>query len=182
MERWKTVDDYKNLYEVSSYGRIRSLDRFDRLGRITWGKVLSPTNNGNGYYSVMLCKPNSKRRCYVHRLVATAFVDNPNSFLEINHKDMNPGNNRASNLEWCSRKYNVNYGDHNVKLSHTKGEPFKAINCLTHESSLFYSKDTAASELHIGRDKIVKGLKEGKISYFFKGQKFSWYFERLQPK
>ncbi|ATL78547.1 NUMOD4 domain-containing protein [Lactiplantibacillus plantarum] len=61
MERWKSIDGYEGLYEVSSYGRVRSLDRFDKLGRITSGKFLSPTNNGCGYYTVQLSNGGIKK-------------------------------------------------------------------------------------------------------------------------
>lgn len=180
MEQWKSIDEYEGLYEVSSYGRVRSLDRFDKLGRITWGRVLSPTNNDHGYYTVQLCNGGIEKRHYVHRLVAKAFVKNYGNLNEINHKDENKFNNNASNLEWCSRKYNVNYGNHNIKLSHAKGTLFRVINNVTHEASMFYSKDTAASILHIGRDKVAKGLKNGSISYSFKGKKLDFSFEILQ--
>lgn len=177
MEQWKYVEEYEGIYEVSSYGRVRSVDRFDRLGRITWGRVLVPTDNGNGYYSVQLCNQGTNKRYYVHRLVAKAFIKNCNDLNEINHKDENKHNNNASNLEWCSRKYNVNYGNHNTKLSHSKGTLFKVINNVTHETNMFYSKDIAALTLHIGRDKVVKGLKNGIVSYYFKGKELSYSFE-----
>lgn len=179
MERWKSIDGYEGLYEVSSYGRVRSLDRFDRLGRITSGRVLSPTNNGCGYYTVQLSNGGIKKRHYIHRLVAKAFIKNYSKLNEINHKDENKSNNNVSNLEWCSRKYNVNYGDHNAKMSHTKGTLFRVINNVTHEASMFYSKDAAASILHIGRDKVAKGLKDGSISYSFRGNNLSFSFETV---
>lgn len=179
MERWKSIDGYDGLYEVSSHGRVRSLDRFDKLGRITFGRVLSPTNNGHGYYTVQLSNGGIKKRHYIHRLVAKAFIKNRSKLNEINHKDENRSNNNVSNLEWCSRKYNVNYGNHNAKMSHTKGTLFRAINNVTHEASMFYSKDAAASILHIGRDKVAKGLKDGSISYSFRGNNLSFSFETV---
>lgn len=179
MERWKYIDGYEGLYEVSSHGRVRSLDRFDKLGRITWGRVLSPNNNGHGYYTVQLSNKGIKKRHYIHRLVAEAFIKNYSKLNEINHKDENTFNNNVSNLEWCSRKYNVNYGNHNTKLSHAKGTLFRVINNVTHEVNTFYSKDTAASTLHIGRDKVAKGLKDGSISYSSRGNNLSFSFETV---
>lgn len=179
MEQWKSIDGYEGLYEVSSYGRVRSLDRFDEFGRITWGRVLSPTDNGHGYYTVQLSNEGSQKRHYIHRLVAKAFIKNYKKLNEINHKDENTSNNNVSNLEWCSRKHNVNYGNHNTKMSHTKGTLFRVINNVTHETGMFYSKDAAASALHIGRDKVVKGLKDGSISYSFRGNNLSFSFETV---
>lgn len=73
---------------------------------------MKPTvSKRDGRESVILCKsPTERKRICVHRLVAIAFVDNPYKYTEINHKDENPLNNKADNLEWCTRKYNMNYG------------------------------------------------------------------------
>lgn len=97
---WKNVSGYEDYYEVSNRGIIRN--------KIT-GKVLKPTLKKNGYLSVDLAYIGVKT-ITVHRIVATAFIDNPNRFSCVNHKDENKLNNCADNLEWCSQKYNVNFG------------------------------------------------------------------------
>lgn len=83
-------------------------------GRIWSGKTnkfLKPAYTKAGYASVELFNENGSRRFLVHRLVATAYIPNPNSFPQINHKDENPKNNHINNLEWCTAKYNMNYGE-----------------------------------------------------------------------
>ena len=72
---------------------------------------MSILNSKTGYKFVIL----DKKTCYVHRLVAEAFVDNPNNYPQINHKDENKANNSVENLEWCTEKYNMNYGSRNAK-------------------------------------------------------------------
>lgn len=116
MENWKPVKNYENLYEVSDCGNVRSLDRvvpykngYEKT-QIKKGKMLSQKTDKDGYKSVTLCV-NQQMKCFrVHRLVAQAFIPNPNNLPLINHKDENPNNNHASNLEWCDRSYNRTYG------------------------------------------------------------------------
>ena len=107
-ERWKPIKNYETRYEISNYGRVKSLAKYNRKSDI----ILTPTANvRDGRLSVCLCKDTKTRqRISVHRLVAQAFIPNPNNYEEINHKDENPKNNNADNLEWCTRKYNMNYG------------------------------------------------------------------------
>ena len=108
-EQWKTIDGYED-YEVSNYGRVKSLERIDNLGRTIKEKILKQSTNNNGYQQVCLCKNGKRKMFQVHRLVANAFIPNPNNYAEINHKDECKTNNHVSNLEWCNRKYNCNYG------------------------------------------------------------------------
>lgn len=105
MEEWRSIEGYPN-YQVSNMGRVKSLN-YSRTGE---EGILKNCKNNRGYLQVFLCK-NSKQKCYlVHRLVAQAFLDNPNNFPEINHKDEDKINNQLTNLEWCDNKYNMNYG------------------------------------------------------------------------
>lgn len=110
MEKWKDIVDYEGLYEVSSFGRVRSLDRYDNRNCFRKGHILKQNNNGRGYMSVYLCL-NGKIKTYkVHRLVAQAFIPNPDNLPQVNHKDEDKTNNSVENLEWCDNKYNNNYG------------------------------------------------------------------------
>lgn len=118
-EIWKDITGYEGLYQVSNYGNVRALDRYvknkleDRC-RLLKGKPMALNDNGKGYKFVGLSKNNKRKNYYVHKLVANAFIDNPNNYTEINHKDYNKSNNNSSNLEWCSRSFNV-------KDTYTKG-------------------------------------------------------------
>lgn len=111
-EVWKDVVGYEGLYKVSSLGRVRSLDRVvthkNGRKRLFKGKLLTPFKNE--YFMVVLSKNGKKSSSNIHRLVAQAFIPNTNNLPEVNHKDEDKTNNRLSNLEWCTRKYNINYG------------------------------------------------------------------------
>lgn len=112
-EIWKPVVGFECLYEISNYGRVRSLDRkvCDKNGvYITKkGRVIKPFLIKQGYLRVPLSKHNKRKGYLVHRLVAKAFIPNPNKYPIINHKDENTSNNNAENLEWCTYKYNTHY-------------------------------------------------------------------------
>ena len=113
-EEWKPVVGYEGYYEVSSLGRVRSVERLvvRKTGqRVVFpGVVLSTFLSPNGRIQVSLWKGNRMKNPQVHRLVAMAFLPNPDNLPEVNHKDENPQNNRVENLEWCTKKYNMNYG------------------------------------------------------------------------
>ena len=99
-EIWKNIFDFIG-YQVSNFGRIRSLKTY---------KILKQYNHRNGYMFVSLSHHGKHFNLYIHRLVAEAFIPNPDNLPEVNHKDENPSNNNVNNLEWCNRKYNANYG------------------------------------------------------------------------
>ena len=106
-ENWAPVKDFEGLYEVSDLGNVKSL--------IT-NRLLSIRPNGKEEYCrVNLTKNKRKYTKKVHRLVAEAFVPNPNGYQYVNHKDEQKKNNVASNLEWCTFEYNVNYGTRNER-------------------------------------------------------------------
>lgn len=103
---WRDIPGYEGLYQVSNTGQVRSLN-YKRTGQT---KILKPAAASNGYKTIRLCK-NGKCETYtVHRLVAQAFIPNPNNLPCVNHKDENKTNNVAWNLEWCSYSYNNIYG------------------------------------------------------------------------
>ncbi len=102
-EIWKEVEGYEGIYQVSSLGRIkRKLESGEMLIKIS--------DAAHGYKRVSLKQDGKLKTCSVHRLVAQAFIPNPNNLQEVNHKDEDKTNNKISNLEWCDRKYNMNYG------------------------------------------------------------------------
>jgi len=114
-EVWCDIKGYEGIYQVSNLGNVK------RLGGTPWRKkdrLLTPKLASQGGYPQVTLSKECKATCfYVHRLVAEAFVPNPNGYPEINHKDENKENNCASNLEWCDRKYNINYGTLKARLS-----------------------------------------------------------------
>lgn len=126
-EIWRDIDGYEGLYQVSNLGRVRSLDKGEKLPngyRIRKGKILKPGLNRYGYQFVYLYKDGKAKMHTVHKLVAQAFISNPQHFKEINHIDEVKTDNRASNLEWCDRSYNINFGSRNERISKAKkGKP-----------------------------------------------------------
>ena len=114
IEIWKSIEGYEGIYEISSLGRVKSLSREKIMpnGTIcfTKEKILKQNRNINGYISISLYKNNKCHAFRIHRLVAKAFIENPNKFSEVNHKDENKENNKYINLEWCDKTYNNNYG------------------------------------------------------------------------
>lgn len=113
MEEWKSIPGYEDLYEVSSYGRVKSLEiSYIRRNGIMDHKpeiILTPKNNGTGYFTVCLYKNKTHKYYLIHRLVAIAFLPNPDNLPCVNHKDEDKTNNNVNNLEWCSHRYNSNY-------------------------------------------------------------------------
>lgn len=108
-EVWKQIKDCEN-YLISSYGKVKSLKN----------NIILKQQIKKNYCLVYLYNKNGKKAKLVHRLVANAFIPNVNNFSQINHKDENPLNNKVDNLEWCTPKYNSNYGHHNEKLKKNK--------------------------------------------------------------
>lgn len=118
VETWRPVRDFEGLYEVSNLGRVRRLKdtniRTNKFG-CTYVcnlqmKILKIYKASNGYFMVHLYKNKHTFHALLHRLVAEAFIPNPNNFEQVNHKDENKSNNIPDNLEWCDCKYNINYG------------------------------------------------------------------------
>lgn len=109
---WKTVKGYEGLYEVNNLGEVRSLKRNGNrhFGIGTYGGIVLKQISNGKYMRVSLCKDGNEKNHTIHRLVAEAFIDNPDNLPMVNHKDENPFNNKVENLEWCDAKYNTNYG------------------------------------------------------------------------
>lgn len=133
-EIWRDIKGYEGLYQVSNFGRVRSLDR---IVNGNWknpnikrnGKILKINILPSGYCRVLLSKDGKTKLHYVHRLVATAFIPNPNNYPCVNHKDENKQNNCVENLEWCTQKYNNNYRNRQKKIAkkNTNGKMSKPV-------------------------------------------------------
>lgn len=101
-EIWKQIEGGYEEYQVSNFGQIKSLKSKNE-------KILHLDKDRHGYMNVRLCKNGTRKRFKVHRLVAMAFIENPNRFPEINHKDGNKENNFVENLEWVTRSQNIKH-------------------------------------------------------------------------
>ena len=110
----KDIKGYEGLYGITSCGKVWSYRR---------KKFLKLASNGKGYLIVNLWKDGQSKWYKVHRLVAMAYIPNPENLPEINHKDENKSNNCLQNLEWCDHKYNINYGTCITKGSNSRKIP-----------------------------------------------------------
>lgn len=123
-EQWRDIEGYGGRYQVSNLGNVRSIPyvRYQKsrhpgvmMYKHHSGKMITKTDNGNGYLIVCLRYKSKRKNYYVHRLVADAFVPNPNKLSEVNHKDFDKRNNAASNLEWVTRSENVQWSKERMR-------------------------------------------------------------------
>ena len=170
-EIWKDIKDYDGLYQVSNTGKIKSLERWiDRKckgKRWQEEKILKPLVNKHGYLHVGLHKNGKIKNYLVHRLVAEAFIQNPNNYPQVNHKDENPSNNFVNNLEYCDAKYNSNYGTRNERVAEKmkgkhRSEETKIKMSEAHKGKTTWMKGKHLSDEH--KRKISKKLTNGKKS------------------
>lgn len=108
-EIWKDIEGYDGVYQISTFGRVRKKVK-TKNGYDVLCMRPSKAKGEEYYYIVKLSKDNKKTTYFIHRLVAQAFIPNPDKLPQVNHKDENKLNNNVENLEWCTAKYNVNYG------------------------------------------------------------------------
>lgn len=169
-EIWKDIVGYEGLYQISNFGNVKSLN----YRRTKKAKVMIPKINNSGYKWVELSDGRFKKQLLIHRLVAMAFLENPNNYPEVNHKDENTLNNEVDNLEWCTHLYNVRYFFERHKHENIVGrKPIKVlINQLTLDGELietwdsyltlnkkFNYKGTSIKECCSGKRKTAYGYK-----------------------
>ena len=178
-EVWKSVVGFEGLYEVSSYGNVRSVDRDiickNQVIIHLKGKML-PQYKHCGNSTIPRCYVNLCKNCknyapYVHRLVATAFIPNPNNYPQVNHKDEDPSNNHVENLEWCTNKYNANYGTAQARRIQKIKRKVASYTLEGEYLKTFESIQDAAAEYGIdnsGITKVCKGKQPYCGKYVFK--------------
>ena len=169
-EIWKPIKGYEGLYEVSNTGKIKSIAN----GK---NRVLIPTGV-RGYDSIGLCKrPGGKKSFLVHRLVAEAFVPNPNGYTEVNHKDECKTNNNADNLEWCTRSYNMAYGSARVRQGVSYGRPVYQMTLFGVRVAAYCSAEIAGKITGIDCSSIHKCCRNKRESAG--GYKWAYSTEKL---
>ena len=152
-EIWLPIEGYENLYEVSNLGRVRRLESVVNCKagskRKFPGKILKP-RVVQGYLRVNLCKNGIRRSYYIHRLVSTAFIPNPENLPQVNHLSEDKLNNSVENLEWCTAKENINYGTRNKRASEKHK---KAVLCVE-LNQIFPSLSEAAEQLGLTKTNL----------------------------
>ena len=118
-EIWKDIKGYKEFYQISNFGKVKSLKRI--IYKINGQKqhrkerILKMLFDKDGYKFVVLFKNNTRKHSSIHRLIANHFIPNINNLPEVNHKNGNKANNKVSNLEWCTEKFNSKHA-HDIGL------------------------------------------------------------------
>lgn len=152
-EVWKDIEGYEGIYQVSNLGNVRSLEK-KVYNRTNKGKNLKMFDNGHGYLQVILQKNKNKKSFKVHRLVANAFLDNPNNLPQVNHKDCNRKNNNVDNLEFCSCDYNIKYASENSLEYQKRRKIVKQFDLNGNFIKLWNSVSEASQVLNIARQNI----------------------------
>ena len=149
-EIWKDIAGYENKYQISNLGRIKNKKH-----------IMKPMKTTNGYLTACLWKNGKQRKILIHRLVAQSFLENPYDYKEINHIDEDKTNNQLDNLEWCSHKYNMNYGL--VKEHISKANTGKKAN----EETLLKLSKNSKNRIWINNGDVEKFIKkEDKQKYY----------------
>ena len=161
------IKGYEGLYQISNFGRVKSLERHDRFNRHILDKILYLKKHRCGYHQVFLSKNGAYKYPYVHRLVALHFIPIEIDRKFVNHKDGNKTNNHVGNLEWCTRSENMIHAvasdcDYQEKRGKLKKEQVREILILLKESN--------KSQREIG---LFYGVSQTQISRIKRGMRWS---------
>jgi hypothetical protein len=160
-EIWKAIPGFEGLYEASSEGRVRSLDRRSG-GRLLRGRILRQSVSNGGYRVLQLCRGGERTTMRAHHLVAITFLGPPEAGFEVCHNDGNPGNNDLGNLRWGSRSDNardtVRHGKHrNTAKTHCpKGHAYDESNTLTSSRGWRYCRSCHRALTRDSRGHAIK--------------------------
>ena len=176
-EIWKQIKGFTGLYSVSNLGNIRHDKTEGKTGTGNYAReehILKQRKNNKGYMLVDLYKENKRSQILVHRIVAIAFLDNPNNYSVVNHKDENPLNNTVENLEWCTQKYNMNYGSTPYKIAIANSKPVKQLDKQGNILARFPSAMHAQRETKISNgciNECIKGKRKTAGCYVWQSDK-----------
>lgn len=158
-EVWKKVEDYP-MYAISNYGRLKRIERYAKKsngkGKMVTHhypeKIVKQSFNTLGYLMYRPSRDGHLGCVSIHRLVAKAFIPNPDNLPQVNHKDENPSNNRVSNLEWCTQRYNINYGTCQERRAATLRKNIRHKCFIVKQ----YTLDGKLVKEYIGKSEIVE--------------------------
>lgn len=164
MANWKEIIGYEGLYLISDEGEVISLPRTYRAKGKVYHRSKHTLKNylrGRGklmYEAVALSKNGETKTHSVHRLVAEAFIPNPDNLPEINHKDENPLNNSVSNLEWCTRQYNIDYSKSKAIIQYSNGKEVGRYKSIAEASRITGIGRTSINNVLTGWSKVCGGF------------------------
>lgn len=172
-EIWKDIKNYEGLYKVSNLGRVQDYK----------GKLKSYYLNNKGYCCLSLYKDRVTKHPTLHRVVAGAFIENPNNYSQINHIDSNKENNKVSNLEWCNQRQNYNHGMDNFLYSKNELHYYakltnKIVGCIPDLYRLGFTRATIAKILGINSSSL-EAIEKG-VSYRELGLDFNFTFTKYR--
>ena len=155
----KDIKGYEGLYAVTSCGKVWSYIN---------EKFLKPGVNSDGYLQVQLFKEGKFKNHYIHRLVAEAYIPNPDNLPQVNHKDENRTNNCLQNLEWCDAKYNINYGTCITKISNSHKIPILQYDLDGNFIREWSSATDVGEEVRKGISQCLRGKSKSSYGYVWK--------------
>jgi hypothetical protein len=174
-EIWKPITELDCLYEISNYGRVKRLSREvnssaqKRGYRIIKKSIVKPCDNGKGYKAIMPQINHKRKVFYIHRLVASYFIENPKNFKEVNHKDLDKSNNHVNNLEWCDRRANHDHFLLNTKRKVRNKSGFIGVYRQDSKSEAYLFSVRFNNNLHIkGGFKTLKDAAIARNEYIIK--------------
>lgn len=173
MKVWKTIQNYGGLYQVSNTGKVRDLKNH----------IKPVYKNNKGYECLSLYYNGKTYHPTVHRLVAKAFIPNPNNYDQINHKDCNKENNSVENLEWCNQRYNYDEGMKTFQYSKNEEHYFAKLKnsdipIIYELYKLGFTRATVTKIFNVrssSLEAIEKGISYRELGYNFKAIKLTKY-------
>lgn len=174
-EEWKDIQNYEGLYQVSNLGRVKSFRQSTKL-RCKSEYILKPFLANNGYAQVTLYNNTKKHKFLVHRLVACAFIPNPDNLPQINHKDEDRTNNVVDNLEWCTAEYNNAYGTAKLRAIDTVSKPIEQVTFDGKVIAIYRSTRIASEILKINTGTLKSAvIKHSQCNGYF------WRYSNINP-
>lgn len=168
-EKWKWINGYRGYYKVSTWGRIKSVSRVvnrkDGSSFVTSARILSHQILDKGYHLIHLCRNKKRKALYVHRVVAEAFLSNPENLPEVNHDDGDKDNNRVVNLEWITHAGNQKHAAKNGLMASGERNGMSKLTAR-HVNMIRKRLSAGESQSSIGRrygvsQSTVSGIKSG---------------------
>jgi len=160
-EIWKDIEGYEKFYQVSNFGRIKSLNRIDSSNHRICEKILKLKKRKN-YLGVDLHKNGELRTYSVHRLVAQAFIPNPDNKPQVNHIDEDKYNNQVNNLEWCTVLYNNTYGTRMERQISSKNTPIYGFTNKPYYRKIWFSSISKATDFIDGDQTGISHVLRGR--------------------